>query len=218
PAFLAAIEASLADQQIGGQHTTENQSVNTILKLFQEETVQQTSDECESCNIIISRKAVLQSALRAIERKTFSFFEPVTITSGEDAVDVGGPRSRILSPSHGFFECIRCFPWCMVFHDLHQLNNRKYALTGKLVAWSILQGCNGPRCLSEEGYNLCRGVAVEPVTAIEDIADVDMREILRTMEASTSEEDFAEIITKSADQIAQYGYSKIYTAKLANKR
>lgn len=102
-------------------------------------------------------------------------------------------------------------------HDLHQLNNRKYALTGKLVAWSILQGCNGPRCLSEEGYNLCRGVAVEPVTAIEDIADVDMREILRTMEASTSEEDFAEIITKSADQIAQYGYSKIYTAKLANK-
>ena len=33
-------------------------------------------------------------------------------------------------------------PWFS--HDLNQLNGQKYALAGKLVAWSVLQGNNGP--------------------------------------------------------------------------
>lgn len=71
--------------------------------------------------------------------------------------------------------------------------------------------------MSEEGYNLCRGVSIDPVTAIEVIADVGMRGISRTLEAATSQEQFADITEKAADHIAKYGYSNIYTAKLANK-
>ena len=66
-------------------------------------------------------------------------------------------------------------------------------------------------------WDLCRGVAVDPVIAIEAIADVGMKNILNAIEASTSEKEFADVFEKSADQIAGYGYSNIYTAKLANK-
>ena len=54
--------------------------------------------------------------------------------------------------------------------------------------------------------------------AIEEVADVQMKEILRATAACCSEEDFAEVITKHADQIAQYGYPKIYTVNLAHKK
>ena len=57
---------------------------------------------------------------------------------------------------------------------------------------------------------ICSGVAVDPVIAIEAIADVGMKKILKAIEASTSEKEFAEVIETS-------GYSKIYTANLANK-
>ena len=65
-------------------------------------------------------------------------------------------------------------------------------------------------------WDLCRGVAVDPVIAIEAIADVGMKNILNAIEASASEKEFA-VLEKPADQIAGYGYSNIYTAKLANK-
>ena len=88
-------------------------------------------------------------------------------------------------------------PWFS--HDLNQLNGQ---LTGKLVAWSVLQGSNGPRCLSSEGYKICRGATFDQALAIEEVADVQMKEILRATAACCSEEEFAEVITKHADQIA----------------
>ena len=130
---------------------------------------------------------------------------------------MGGPRREFFRLLMASLSTSAVFHGSWFSHDLHHLSNNKYALTGKLVAWSILQGCNGPRCLSEVGYNLCRGVRVEPVTAIKEIADVEMKEVLRALEAATSEEAFVQITKDYADRIAQYGYSKIYTAKLANK-
>lgn len=147
-----------------------------ILKLFQDENLQQTSDRSESINITINRKAVVKSTLRAIERKTFSFFEPVSITfAGEEAVDVGGPRREFFRLLMASLSGSPVFHGSWFSHDLHQLRNNKYALPGKLVPWSVLQGCNGPRCLSEVGFNVCIGVRVEPVTAIEEIADESLR-------------------------------------------
>ena len=67
PAFLAAVEASLADQQTG------DQSANTILKLFQDENLQQTSDRSESINIIINRKAVVKVLSGQLREKHFHF-------------------------------------------------------------------------------------------------------------------------------------------------
>ena len=123
----------------------------------------------------------------------------------------------IFPPSCGFPGCIYSVPWFLVFSRLIPAKPGKYALAGTLVAWSVLQSCNGLRCLSEEGYNLCRGVAVYKVIAIEAIADMGMKKVLEDIEVSTSEKEFADVIEKSADQIPGYGYSKIDTAKLPNK-
>ena len=168
-------------------------------------------------SVIISRKAIMQSTLRVIERKTFSFRKPVNAFAGEEAVDAGGPRREFFRFLMASLGASAVFHGSWFSHDLYQLNQGKYALAGMLVACSILQGCNGPRCLSEVGYNLCRVVAVDPVIAIEAIADVGMKKILKAIEASPSKEEFADVIEKSADQIAGYGYSKIYDANLANK-
>ena len=59
------------------------------------------------------------------------------------------------------------------------------------------------------GYYLCRGVPVEPVVAIEVVADVGMKNNLTAIEASTLEKEFVDVIEKSADRITGYGYSKI---------
>ena len=45
-----------------------------------------------------------------------------------------------------------------------------------------------------------------------------MKEILRATAKCCSKEEFDGVITKHADQIAQYGYPNIYTAKLAQKK
>ena len=107
-------------------------------------------------------------------------------------------------------------PWFS--HDLNQLSGQKYALAGKLVAWSVLQGNNGPWCFSSEGYKTCRGATFDQALAIEEVADVQMKEILRATAACFSEEKFAEVIAKHADQISQYSYPKIYTVNLAHKK
>ena len=98
------------------------------------------------------------------------------------------------------------------------MSGQKYALAGKLVAWSVLQGNNGPWCFSSEGYKTCRGATFDQALAIEEVADVQMKEILRATAACCSEEKFAEVIAKHADQISQYSYPKIYTVNLAHKK
>ena len=225
PDFLAAIEASLVDQQttasgdasLADEQTNEHQCVNAILKSFQAENLQ-NSDLDTSINIIISRKSVLATTLRAIERKKFSFFEPLIVTfAGEAAVDLGGPKREFFRLLMASLRESAVFYGSWFSHDLNLLRNSKYALAGKLIAWSVLQGGNGPRCLSEEGYNLLRGLVVDQASAIEAVADADMKQILQATAASASEEDFANIVTKHSDLIGQYGYSKIYTSKLANK-
>lgn len=161
----------------------------------------------------------MHSPLRAIERKTFSFFKPVIVPfAGEEAVDAGGPKREFFRL---LMSCIResaAFSGSWFSHDLNHLSSQKYTLYGKLVAWSVLQGGTGPRCLSSEGYKIYRGATFDQALAIEDVADVQMKEILRVTAKCCSQEEFDGVITKHADHIAQYGYPNIYTAKLAQKK
>ena len=63
------------------------------------------------------------------------------------------------------------------FHnDLGLLASRHYELAGKLVAWSILHGQNGPCCLSSVGYDLQQSVQVNLVNAVND---VDVKSMLQ---------------------------------------
>ena len=108
PAFIEAVQASLAEwQERSGPHPT-SESVHTIL------------------SVIISHKAIMQSTLRTIERKTFSFMKPVNVRfAGEEAVDAGGPRReffRLLMASLG---ASAVFHGSWFSHDLNQLNQGK---------------------------------------------------------------------------------------------
>lgn len=104
------------------------------------------------CSIIVSRKAILQSTLRAIQRKTFSFCRPLVVTfAGEEGVDEGGPKREFLRLLMVALRQSSVFQGPWLSHDLNLLNSNKYNEMGKLIAWSVLQRGNGPRCLSDEG-------------------------------------------------------------------
>ena len=153
PDFLAAIEASLLDKQTATSSDAsdpelqprEDQSLNVILTSFQADNLQQPPEPDKPVSIIISRKSVLPTTLRAIEGKTFSFFQPVTVTfAGEEAVDAGTPKREFFRLFMSSIRGSSVFSGPWFSRDLNQLSGQKYALAGKLVAWSVLQGNNGP--------------------------------------------------------------------------
>ena len=86
--FLAAIEASISDQQKINENNYLEDDVEDVLKQFVSENME-TSDPDDIVKIVISRKDVYHSTLRGLNRASFSFFKPVKVTfSGEAAVGV----------------------------------------------------------------------------------------------------------------------------------
>ena len=102
-------------------------------------------------------------------------------------------------------------------HDLGLLEDSRYQLAGKLVAWSILHGGSGPRCLSTVGYDFHRGVPVNHEVALESVADHEMKEIISEAVKCSTEECFSALVSKHGDKIAQYGYPKVYIRKLSDR-
>jgi hypothetical protein len=91
---LAAIDASLEENTDNhrplASTSTKSGDAHEILQRF-------ISDNFETAghlvNVVVLRKSILKSTLFAIGRKSFSLCNPLAITcSGEDAVDVGGPK------------------------------------------------------------------------------------------------------------------------------
>lgn len=132
-------------------------------------------------------------------------------------MDEGGPKREFLRLLMVALRQSSVFQGPWLSHDLNLLNSNKYNEMGKLIAWSVLQGGNGPRCLSDEGYNIIRGCAFDKELAIKAVYDVDMKSILEALDAAKSENDFSECKNKYSDAIAQYGYSRIYISKLESK-
>ena len=93
--LLAAITASLENQgrsSVQPLSSIEKQ-VDEVLRKFINDNLQPAVEEYS--NVLINRKNVLSSTIRAIERKAFSFVRPVYVSfSGEEAVDAGGPRRQ----------------------------------------------------------------------------------------------------------------------------
>ena len=80
---------------------------------------------------MIFRKAVLTSTLRAIERKSFSFYKPFLVNfSVEDGIDAGSPKRELFCL---LMQCIKGMGiingnWFV--HDLDLLRQKKYELAG----------------------------------------------------------------------------------------
>lgn len=79
PELIAAIEGSLVDQRMKNVEPPEKE-VDDVLRKFISDNLQ-TAGEDDFVNLLISRKNILSSTLWAIERKTFSFFKPVHVSS-----------------------------------------------------------------------------------------------------------------------------------------
>ncbi|CAB4009412.1 G2 M phase-specific E3 ubiquitin- ligase-like [Paramuricea clavata] len=206
PELIEAIEASLAEvsEQKNGTLEDESYSVQSILGTFQTKNLDYTESEANA-NITISRKAIFATARKAIDRRRFSFLKPVFVTfAGEEAVDEGGPKREFFRLLMREICDSSIFHGSWFSHDLGLLADNRYELAGKLVAWSILHGGSGPRCLSVTGFDFRTSVEVNHKVAIESVADHEMKEILGKAVECSTEETFSALVTKYGDKIAQY--------------
>ena len=174
-------------------------------------------DDEDKQHIIVSRKFVHNSTIRAISREKFTFFKPLAATfSGEEAVDTGGPKQEYLRLLMSDVGKSSVFSGVWLSHDLMLLHNKQYETAGKLIAWSILQGGPGPRCVLPEIFNLVMDDKVDISTLVDACMDDKLQRILKQL-LSCHENEFDEIIAMHDDTIASYGFSKIYISKFHEK-
>ena len=97
-----------------------------ILTSFQTDNLQQPPKPDKPVSIIISRK--LPTTLRAIERKTSSFLQSVTVTFvGEEALDAGEPKREFFRLLMSSIRESSVFSGPWFSHNLNQLSGQKYA-------------------------------------------------------------------------------------------
>ncbi len=96
------------------------------------------------------------------------------------------------------------------------LHTKQYEIAGKLIAWSILQGGPGPRCIKPEIFNLLVGNKVNNVTLVDSCTDKKLQSILRQM-VYCNKEEFDSVTAEHQETIANYGYAKIYRSKFQDK-
>lgn len=102
---------------------------------------------------------MFSSTQRAIGRKRLTFFKEVVVAfAGEEPVDDGGPTRKFFRLLMREISKSSIFHGSWFSHDLGLLASSRYELAGKLVAWSILHGGSGPRCLSPVSYDLQQSV------------------------------------------------------------
>ena len=188
-----------------------------IQKYINKNLEQSESWEENVCRIVINRSDIYKSTIRSINRKKFSFFKPLSVTfSGEEAVDTGGPKREYLRLLMQEVATLKIFQNDWFKHDLIALNQNVYALVGQLIAWSILQGCSGPKCLSMSIYNFISGKTVDD-NLHQHIIDEDLKEILAVLNRTSNDESFNEFLDKYSDRICDYGYVNIYITKYGDK-
>ena len=208
-----AIEESLTKPD-----TKESQSVQEILTAFQSTNISNSESSDLNANITVSRKSVFASTQRAIERKRFTFFKPVVVAfAGEEAVDDGGPTREFFRLLMREISEFSIFHGSWFSHDLGLLASNRYELAGKLVAWSILHGGSGPRCLTSVGYDLQQSVQVILANSVDVVNDMEMKNMLKEFMNCSSEDSFSSLVNKHGEKIAEFGYPKIYRCNLSNK-
>ena len=179
---LAAITASLEDQSrstVQPRPSIEKQ-VDEVLRKFINDNLQPAVEEYR--NVLVNRKNVLSSTIRAIERNAFSFVRPVYVYfSGEEAMDAGGPGREFFRLLMSSLKSLGIFQRNWFSHDLHLLRSKKYELGGKLISWSIVQGGPGPKCLSEEGFAVMSDLPLNSADAIAAVHDEELKKLRNSL-------------------------------------
>ena len=74
--------------------------------------------------------------------------------------------------------------------ELELLHGNKYGLAGKLVAWSVLQGGPGPKCLSLGAFSVMKDLPFNTSQAIEAVCDEEIKEVLKGLQGCVGEGEF----------------------------
>ena len=148
----AAIARSLDNQQ----NKAEDIELLQLVDEFQKDVINYN----ETCSVVVLRKKLMQTCMRAVQEKNFGFKKvPCVVFSGEDSADLGGPRREFfrlliqaVCKEFGVFEGK---PYKLVFsYDHAVITSRKPFLAGQLMSWSILHGGPVPQSVAEDVFFL----------------------------------------------------------------
>lgn len=146
--------------------------------------------------ISVRRRKVWEDTFEICDICKSDFNLPLNIRfTGEEAVDLGGPKREFFSL---LFQCLEqqrivigSSP-CLTFsHDILAYDRKEYEVCGVLVALSLLNGCSGPHnfCPSlvqyilHEDKQFCK-------FEIREIPDPDIRRKCEEIEGTSEEKDF----------------------------
>lgn len=85
------------------------------------------------------------------------------------------------------------------------------------MAWNVLQGVPGPKCLSLEAFSVMTDLQFNTSQAIEALCDEEIKEVLKGLKGCVSEGEFNAIKESGGDLIANHGYSRVLTADFSKK-
>ncbi|XP_067268633.1 G2/M phase-specific E3 ubiquitin-protein ligase-like [Pseudorasbora parva] len=196
----------------------EDMDVSSLLREFQHIHLSAS----EHVSVLVSRTKLLQSAKDALSNLNFPWNKiPFVTFDGEQALDCGGPRReffRILmmevQRSLGIFEG----PSGHLFftYDQMALEEHKYELAGKLIAWSVAHGGPGLKALDPCLYQLmctneCR---------LEDfdwhlIPDADIQDKLKKILSCKTTADLHRLQTEHGEWICDCGFPGIYRPEIS---
>lgn len=157
-------------------------TMNT-LKSEEEENVKQL--------IVVHRRHVLNSALRALDRASFKLEEPFKVEfPGELGADYGGPKREFLSclMKELANAVLEGEPYNKTFiHSVPLLDKEMFFKAGRMIVWSILHGGPGFPFLNSTLYQLL----IEPkdvVYSTDDVIDLDVKNKIQKLQTADEEE------------------------------
>ena len=70
------------------------------------------------------------------------------------------------------------------------------------MAWNVLQGCPGPKCLSVGAFSVMKDLPFNTSQAMEAFCDEEIKEVLKGLQGCVSEGEFNAIKESGGDLIA----------------
>ncbi|KAK7135471.1 hypothetical protein R3I94_014212 [Phoxinus phoxinus] len=173
-------------------------------------------------SVLVSRKKLLQSAKDMLSKCDFTWNKtPLVTFVGEQALDCGGPRReffRILmmemQSSLGIFEG----PSGHLFftYDQMALEERKYELAGKLIAWSVAHGGPGLKAFDPCLYQL---MCTQECQLVDFdwhlIPDADIQDKLKKILSCKTTKDLSRLQREHGDWICDCGFPGIYRPEIS---
>ncbi|XP_043101942.1 uncharacterized protein LOC122349884 [Puntigrus tetrazona] len=208
--------SSLSDSSLNS--SMEDMDFSSLLREFQHMHLSAS----EHVSVMVSRNKVVQNAKELVSNSNFPWTQiPLVTFVGEEALDCGGPRReffRILmkevQSSLGVFEGQ---PGHLFFtYDQMALEEHKYELAGKLIAWSVAHGGPGLKSLDPCLYQL---MCTQECSLVNFdwhlIPDADIQDKLQKISSCKTAADLQKLQTEQGDWICDCGFPGIYRREIS---